>query len=267
MFAYCACGFEWSLWMPKYPSKSWNADTICSISKAIQSPKRLLLMFPCTFISEILISNKKVIFYLSWLSFCHVFYICKKTHANRQNDETKKISHLYWKVQLLDKTWDKYRNVLQIHKIKKRCKLCRIRQKWFQNKKHWNVHHTPRLLDFSLLKSAVNQTCQIKSVYSQEKEGWIFFPAQEINAEWVGRWTVHPHSVLHSQGGRWLHYCCCCSALGLCCLPLMQRRIITIDLTNHSRKEWIWPWRGSTLMLESNTILSSSEVSCSQTFR
>lgn len=121
-----------------------------------------------------------------------------------------------------------------------------------------------------MLKSAVNRTCQIKTVSLLPGKRGLDVLSCSGNQCRVGgplHGTVHPPSVLQTQGGRWLHYCCCCSALGLCCLPLMQRRIITIDLTNHSRKEWIWPWRSSTLMLESNTILSSSEVSYCQTFR
>lgn len=52
VFAYRACGCE-CLCMPKYLSKSWNADTICcSILKAIHKPERLLLMFPCILIAK-----------------------------------------------------------------------------------------------------------------------------------------------------------------------------------------------------------------------
>lgn len=52
VFAYCACGFE-CLCMPKYLSKSWNADSICcSILKAIHKSERLLLMFPCTLVAK-----------------------------------------------------------------------------------------------------------------------------------------------------------------------------------------------------------------------
>lgn len=52
---------EWrfSVCMPKYLSKSWIADTICCSISSNTKSERMLLMFPCTLMVEILMTNKK----------------------------------------------------------------------------------------------------------------------------------------------------------------------------------------------------------------
>lgn len=82
--------------MPKYLSKSCYADTLicCSISRAIQKSERLLLMFPCTLMVEILMTNKKVIFYLSLLLFCLVFYV-RKTKTDEEESFTNSLLKVY----------------------------------------------------------------------------------------------------------------------------------------------------------------------------
>lgn len=82
-----------------------------------------------------------------------------------------------------------------------------------------------------------------------------------------GPFAVRAPSVLQTQGGRWLH-CCCCSLVSALCFPaLTQGRLITTGFQSRLRKEWIWLWRSSTLMPGSSTILSSSEVCYCQTSR
>lgn len=74
-------------------------------------------------------------------------------------------------------------------------------------------------------------------------------------------------SLFLTEGERWQLFCCCCWAPEPCSAPAMHRRTITIGSLNPSRKEWTWPWRSSTLILESSITFSSSGLSSSRTFR
>ena len=132
----------------------------------------------------------------------------------------------------------------------------------FRAQSSWGQHCSVYVLRLAV--DHHRQGCEDCCVF----QGWSL-PGRKRESQKVGG-PLHRSplpSLLLTEGERWQLFCCCCWAPEPCSAPAMHRRIITISSLIPWRKEWIWPWRSSTLILQSSIIFSSSGLSSSRTFR
>lgn len=97
------------------------------------------------------------------------------------------------------------------------------------------------------------------SWFLPEAGGWVFSALGSFREN-----RLPAPSLFHARLKRWLHSCCWASER---CSSCPVHRMLTIFCPRPTGKEWTSPLRRSTLMLESNTISTSTKASQSQTLK